>query len=138
MTLQHNFAPLTGPAQHDIIRKHLDAGKTITQGQAQLVYGISRLSSCIERLREQGVEIDSVVKFDEVGKQYGEYRLRRAIKLNCMVQVKRGHGFGLPSYVRKTRGAKVVGLVQDVAYVQFDTQRGPKTVPMNVEELLYA
>ncbi|QSI31456.1 hypothetical protein GNX71_18475 [Variovorax sp. RKNM96] len=126
------------PTQNDIILKHLEQGKPITQGHATLVYGISRLSSCIDRLRSRGVEIDSITKFDEVGKQYAEYRIRRDIQKGQIVQVKKGHCFGLPSWVKKTAGGKVVGLVEDVAFVQFETPQGPRTQQLNVKELLCA
>jgi hypothetical protein len=101
------------------VLKHLEAGKSITQGTANLVYGISRLSSVIEDIRRSGVEVDMVLKRDEVGKQYGEYKLRSPIKLGSEVQVKAGHGIGLPSWVRFTRGATVVGQTSDSVLVNF-------------------
>lgn len=91
------------------VRQHLEAGKTITPMQAIAVYGIFRLSSVIEDLRAEGIEVDCVLKYDEMGKQYGEYRLRKPIELLSQVQVKRGHGVGLPHWVRRMKTAKVIG-----------------------------
>lgn len=91
------------------IRRHLEAGKTITPAQAIVVYGIFRLSSVIEDLRATGMEIDCVLKYDEMGKQYGEYRMRKPISLLSQVQVKRGYGIGLPHWVRRMKTAKVIG-----------------------------
>ncbi len=90
------------------VRAHIEAGKVITPVTAMAVYGISRLSSCIEDLRNYGVLIDCVMKRDEAGKQYGEYRLRKPIEVGSVVQVKPGHAWGLPCWVRSSRGAIVV------------------------------
>lgn len=91
------------------IRRHLEDGKPITPMQAIAVYGIFRLSSVIEDLRQEGLDIDCVLKWDEMGKQYGEYRLRRPVELMGHVQVKRGYGVGLPWWVRRSKAAKVIG-----------------------------
>lgn len=90
------------------VRAHLEAGKTITPASAMAVYGIFRLASVIEDLRKAGMKIDTVLKRDETGKQYGEYRKARVVTKGCEVQVKPGHGWGLPGWVRRLRNAKVV------------------------------
>lgn len=124
--------------QGQLVREHLEAGKPITLFTALLVYGISRLSSVIERLRREGMEIDMALKEDEAGKQYGEYTLRRPIALGSRVQVRQGHGYGLPYWVLRTASAKVVGLIGDVAYVQFHTAKGDEVVQaLNVKELVH-
>ena len=126
----------TATTQHEQIRTHLMAGKSITPGHALLVYGISRLAVAVEKLRRAGLEIDMILKLDEAGKKYGEYRLRGCIKSGSRVQVRKGHGYGLPWWVLKTASSKVAGLVNDVAYVQFESKRGvTETICLNVKEL---
>ena len=51
------------------LRKH---GK-ITPMKALVVYGISRLASCIHEIREAGYGIDTIVKRDDQNHRYGEY-----------------------------------------------------------------
>lgn len=122
--------------QADRIRKHLTDGKAITPGQAMLVYGISRLAAVVEVLRLEGLDIAMVQKRDEAGKKYGEYKLAKPITVGCRVQVKRGHGIGLPHWVLKTQAAKVAGLVMDIAYVQFERDgEVAQTIAMNIKEL---
>ncbi len=121
--------------QEDIVRQHLLSGKAITPAIAFMVYGISRLSSVIERLRGRGMEIVTVMKADEVGRQYGEYKLAAPVRLGSYVTVKRGHGYGLPKWVRRTKGSRVVGLFQDTAHVEFIRGTKVATVPMNLKEL---
>lgn len=99
------FTPNT---QVSRIADHLEAGKSITPAIAMAVYGIVRLASVIEDLRQAGYEIDTMLKRDEMGKQYGEYRLRRTIVPGCKVQVRPGYGTGLPSWIRRMRGGRVV------------------------------
>lgn len=131
-----NTTPVVYLTQPERIRAHLVAGKSITPGQAMLVYGISRLAAVIEVLRLEGLDIAMVLKQDEGGKKYGEYKLAAPIRIGSRVQVKRGHGLGLPYWVLKTQAAKVVGLVGDVAYVQFDKKGETfETIAMNVKEL---
>jgi uncharacterized protein YwbE len=125
-------------SQAQKVREHLSAKKSITPGSALLVYGISRLAVAIDQLRREGMEIDMVLKQDEQGKKYGEYKLRGTIKNGSLVQVLRGHGYGLPHWVKKTLSSKVVGLVEDVAYVQFfRTSEDFETIALNVKELAH-
>lgn len=122
--------------QADQIKRHLETGKAITPAQSMLVYGISRLSSVIQRLRLKGMDIVTVPKVDEMGRQYGEYKLAAEVKLHCKVTIKPGHGWGLPRWVRKSKAARVVGLAGDVAYVEFIRGTHIETHPMNVKELV--
>lgn len=123
--------------QIDKVKAHLEAGKTITNLQAIGVYGIFRLSSVIEDLRARGMEIDCVLKRDEAGKQYGEYRIRKPLSLGARVQVKPGHGIGLPFWVRKLREATVVGsLPGDSHMVRFVRGRNVQTVGLLGKELV--
>jgi len=101
------------------VRAHLDAGKSITPAHAMTVYGIFRLASVIEDLRNSGMEIDMVLKYDEVGKQYGEYRMRTPITVHSKVQVKRGYGIGLPHWVRKLKSSRVVAIEGNAALIRF-------------------
>ena len=124
--------------QIEQVRAHLEAGKSITPASALMVYGIYRLSSVIEGLRNAGVEIDCVLKHDEMGKQYGEYRLRKSIVNGCDVQVRRGYGMGLPWWVRRTRSAKVVGKQGDSSLVHFIRGKNSTTEWLNDKELVHA
>lgn len=105
--------------QIEKVRRHLEAGKSITPLLAMGVYGISRLSSVIEDLRNEGMEIDTILRRDEEGKQYGEYRKHIPVTSGAIVQVKPGHGVGLPNWVRKTRGARVEEVGADNALIRF-------------------
>jgi hypothetical protein len=120
------------------VRAHLEAGKTITPASAIAVYGIFRLSSVIEDLRATGMEIDCVLKHDEMGKQYGEYRQRKAIGPGSTVQVKRGHAVGLPNWVRTLRAAKVIASHADTALVRFIRGKNLQDIWMNHKELVNA
>lgn len=128
----------TPRTQEDTVRAHLTAGKAITTAQAMLVYRISRLSSVIKRLRDAGMDIQTVMKTDEGGAQYGEYRLAAApeqFKVGSKVQIKPGHGIGLPKWVRKSRDARVVGRIQDVAHVECIRGTRYEVHPLNIKEL---
>ena len=123
--------------QVDHIKAHLLAGKSITPAQAIAVYGTFRLAPIIDVLRQQGIEIDTVYKRDEMGKQYGEYRLRKPLTIGATVQVKPGHGVGLPKWVRTLSNAKVVGrLPEGTCVVRFQRGENQATVPMNNKELV--
>jgi len=118
------------------IKAHLLAGKSITPASALAVYGIYRLSSVIEDLRHAGHEVDTLMKWDEMGKQYGEYRLRKPVARGSKVQVKRGHGVGLPSWVRSLKESTVVGKLQDASLVRFIRGKNLKDIWMNDKELV--
>lgn len=120
------------------VRKHLADGKTITPAVALHVYGIYRLSSVIEDLRNSGMDIDCVLKFDEMGKQYGEYRLRKPIKKMSSVQVRRGYGMGLPNWVRRLKAAKVVEKSGDASRVMFTRGKNIESFWLNDKELVNA
>lgn len=124
--------------QNEIIRAHLEAGKSITPLHALTVYGISRLSSCIERLRLAGLNIVTTIKQDEMGRKYGEYKLAAPVKVGSKVTVKRGHGIGLPRWVRRTSEARVVGLYKDTAMVEFIRGTRVEVHSLNLKELACA
>lgn len=126
--------------QTDLIRRHLKDGKSITPAQAIAVYGIFRLASVIFDLRNEGMEIDMVLKWDEMGKQYGLYRERQPIVVGSTVQLKPGHGWGLPNWVRRQREAKVLerGEGMGSVLVRFVRGRNVKEVWMLDKELVHA
>lgn len=123
------------PTQADLIIAHLNAGKAITPAHAFMVYGISRLAAVVERLRRQGNDIVMALKQDEMGRKYGEYKLGGSIKIGSEVTVKTGHGYDLPRWVLRSKPAKVVGLLGDIAYVKFQNRTSIETIPMNTKEL---
>lgn len=117
---------------------HLNAGKSITPSIAMTVYGIYRLSSVIEDLRNAGYEIDCVIKHDEMGKKYGEYRFRKPIVVGSGVQIRRGFGILLPNWVRRTKVAKVIAKQQDTSFVRFIRGRNLEDHWVNDKELVNA
>lgn len=119
-----------------LIKAHLQAGKSITPAVALAVYGIYRLSSVIEDLRNSGMEIDTLMKWDEMGKQYGEYRLKRPVVRGSSVQVRRGHGIGLPTWVRSLKVAKVIGKHGDASLVRFTRGKNLADQWLNDKELV--
>lgn len=121
--------------QADTVHRHLAAGKTITPAHAFMVYGISRLAAVVGRLRNDGTDIVMVMKKDEMGRKYGEYKLGGTIKVGSEVTVKVGHGYGLPSWVLRSKPAKVMGLLGDTAYVKFTNGEKQTTISMNLKEL---
>ena len=120
------------------IRTHLDAGKTITPATASAVYGIWRLASVIEDLRRTNMEIDTVMKIDEEGKQYAEYRARRTIALDSHVQVRAGYGIGAPKWIRKMRAARVIAKQFDASLVRFIRGTRLEDFWLNDKELVRA
>lgn len=124
--------------QKDKVRTHLNAGKSITPAIAATVYGIWRLASVIEDLRNEGMSIDTVMKYDEVGKQYGEYRERLHIGVNSTVQVRAGFGIGIPQWARKLRAARVVAKNFDASLVRFIRGKNMQDTWVNDKELVNA
>jgi len=120
------------------VRAHLSAGKSITPASAIAVYGIFRLASVIEDLRNTGMEIDTVLKWDEVGKQYGEYRERQPILVNSCVQIKRGYGIELPYWVRRLKSARMLAEVEDASLVRFIRGKNMEDLWVNDKELVNA
>ncbi|MCA2979348.1 MAG: hypothetical protein INH37_13755 [Myxococcaceae bacterium] len=57
------------------ILKHLREVGTISPLEARHVYGIERLASRIDELRQEGYRISTAMKRDPMGKRYAEYRL---------------------------------------------------------------
>ena len=67
--------------QMDCIRRHLKNHETITSMEAFKLYGCTRLSDKILKLREKGWEIDTIMtegttRFGDTC-HYGIYRLRK-------------------------------------------------------------
>lgn len=62
--------------QIDLIRKHLEGGKSINPMQALNLYGCMRLGARIADIRMRfGLKIKSELKYDN-GKRYAEYTLQ--------------------------------------------------------------
>jgi hypothetical protein len=68
-------ADLSLPPQARTILAHLKRGKTITNNESMLVYGVYRLSDVVFKLRNAGYDILCNVKRDEVGRRYSQYKL---------------------------------------------------------------
>jgi len=62
-------------SQTSTILSHLLRGKTITNAESMLNYGIFRLSDCIHKIREAGFDVSMTLKRDEVGRKYASYSL---------------------------------------------------------------
>lgn len=67
----------SGYTQKDYVRQHLLEGHSITPLQALAEYGIFRLASVINRLRNEGLNIRTNVKRSRMNKPYAEYFLER-------------------------------------------------------------
>lgn len=63
--------------QNQMLLRHFKRKKTISSFEALLVYGITRLASRIDELRQQGYQIETIMKKDENGKRYARYRFSR-------------------------------------------------------------
>ena len=63
--------------QKETILRHLKRKKSISSFEALLVYGITRLASRIDELRQDGHDIETIMKKDEKGKRYARYRFSR-------------------------------------------------------------
>lgn len=62
--------------QINIVRKHLNKGKSITSLQAfKMANPITRLSSIIHRLRGEGMKIKTVWEVSKKGKRFAKYEL---------------------------------------------------------------
>lgn len=64
--------------QKQTLLRHLKRRKTISSFEALMVYGIARLASRIDELRQEGWDIETIMKRDETGKRYARYRLARS------------------------------------------------------------
>ena len=58
------------------IERHLLSGNTLTGLQAIDLFKVYRLSSVIKRLRDKGLDIETV-KRSNGNKEYGEYRIAK-------------------------------------------------------------
>lgn len=60
-------------SQREVIVKHLQDYGSISPLEARHVYGIERLASRIDELRQSGHSIETRTKKDARGKRYAEY-----------------------------------------------------------------
>lgn len=120
------------------IRRHLLAGNSITPAEAMIVFGCMRLAAAIEDLRQEGLDIDTVMCNDATGKKYARYRLHKPVEQGSKVQVRLGHGYGLPTWVRKAKEGIVRVIHQDVAYIEFTRGTRVGTYSLNLREVVRA
>jgi hypothetical protein len=73
---------LTLSPQAKIILRHLEKGKSITPLEALVVYGISRLSDCVFKIRNAGHDVAMEMCTDERGHGYGKYSLHTKLSLS--------------------------------------------------------
>jgi hypothetical protein len=67
----------SNPSQAELIRQHLEAGKTITALEALYEFGCARLSARIhELIHRANLPIDSELVFEN-GKHYSRYFIRK-------------------------------------------------------------
>jgi hypothetical protein len=59
------------------IQIYLQSGNTLTGKQALVLFGVYRLSSVINRLRNEGHNIITTKRADIEGNIYGEYRMSK-------------------------------------------------------------
>lgn len=63
-------------SQNQAIRKHLEAGKTITHFEAENRFGCVRLAARIKDLRDRGLKIKTtMIRSASSGKRFAEYQL---------------------------------------------------------------
>ena len=63
-------------SQNKAIRKHLEAGKTITHFEAENRFGCARLAARIKDLRDRGLNIKTtMIRSATSGKRFAEYQL---------------------------------------------------------------
>lgn len=62
--------------QKEAIRRHLEAGSSITPMEAIHEYGTIRLGAYIHELRKEGMNIRTVMRRSFNGKTYAEYFLQ--------------------------------------------------------------
>lgn len=60
--------------QTELIKKHLEDGRTITPIEALSLYGCFRLGARIYNLKQQGVKIESKT-ITKNGKHFAQYRM---------------------------------------------------------------
>lgn len=66
---------MNSTGKYDLLRNHLRSGRSITGIQALKLYGIYRLSSAINRFRNSGMNIRTVMQKDLFGNEFAEYIL---------------------------------------------------------------
>lgn len=66
--------------QNEIIAAHLRAGGTLTMVEALQQYGCARLASRIDELRQQGMDIETIME-RRGRKRYARYILRGQTEL---------------------------------------------------------
>jgi hypothetical protein len=63
------------------VLKHLKANKSVSPMEALIVYGISRLASCIHEIRRKaGYNVECVINQDDAGHKYARYSLASTVQ----------------------------------------------------------
>jgi len=57
------------------VRKHILSGEPITALQSFRLYGLQRLASLVNRMRNQGIEITTIMVSEPDGTRYAKYFL---------------------------------------------------------------
>lgn len=71
---KHN--PYTPGTQNFMILNHLYTKGSITQVEAEAVYKIRRLASRISEIKNDGFQINNLLKHDMMGQRYARYSLK--------------------------------------------------------------
>ena len=60
-------------SQRDLIRNHLSEVGNISTAEANTVYGITRLAARIGELRGEGLDIQTEMHSDQMGRRFARY-----------------------------------------------------------------
>jgi len=60
-------------SQRDLIRNHLSEVGNISTAEANTVYGITRLAARIGELRGEGLDIQTEMHNDQMGRRFARY-----------------------------------------------------------------
>lgn len=72
--------------QNEMIRKHLEEGRSLTPIEALNLYGCFRLATRIFELKKSGLDIETeMVENKDTGKRYARYFLRKEGKPEALV-----------------------------------------------------
>ena len=62
-------------SKKSLILNHLKTGRPLTPKQALRLYGHMRLASCINRLRGEGFDIETVIRYSLQNDPYAEFQV---------------------------------------------------------------
>lgn len=64
------------------VRKHILSGEPITALQSLRLYGLQRLASLVNRMRNEGIEITTIMVSEPDGTRYAKYFLPISKRVN--------------------------------------------------------